>query len=108
MRISDLSPRVAPFEDGKTHRASKWSAIDSTADHGVRYRDVFHYSTLMVRFYSLAVDGASWYVDTSRVSVGRGSVSDQQGMNQLIGGWGFTFTRKGGARVEHPSLGEVA
>ena len=101
MRIEQLHPDSTPFKDGKTHRAGAWSAVDSMSSQGwTRLRQVYHYNTLMLEFASQHYerperDGA-WVVDP--ISLGHGSVSDQQGVNQLLRGTGWYYSRQGGAQ----------
>jgi len=59
----------------------------------VSRRQVYHYGTLMGEFVLLS-DGV-WGFEP--VSTGWGSVSDQQGMNKMLGGTGWYYSRKGGA-----------
>lgn len=87
MRIRDLAS--AP-PTPRRRRAGKWSTVD---DGG--YRTLFHYSTAML----------TWPLDRPRDvvvrSVGHGSVSDQQGVNQVLRALDgpFYYSRKGGAEI---------
>lgn len=98
MRIEQLSPTVTPFKAGRTRRAGNWRAEDDTysevGESPYPIRDVYHYGTRMVRY--ICRDGV-W--DVERVSLGRGSVSDQGGMRKLIGPFGYRYRRAGGARI---------
>lgn len=93
MKLSALNPLVTPFQDGKEWHAGNWHAVDWTHG-GVNYRAVFHYETRMVEFDD-AMWGDTWTVKP--ISVGHGSVSDQQGCNQIVSDFGWYFSRKGGA-----------
>lgn len=113
MRIIEMRPEITPWRDGQHRQVSSWSFCDVLDSGCLRVRQVFHYSTLMLEYHD--VDG--WQV--SPVSVGHGSVSDQGGMNQLMGfkrfwkngTWTFTADygdwvyrrdqRGGGARIEY-------
>lgn len=96
------------WEDGQTHAASggKWTAVDSYLSGNTRARDVYHWGTWMVRFES-SVTGTGFYL--TYLGQGRGSVSDAQGVNQIISGHtdkagtGYRFRRDskgGGPRYE--------
>lgn len=97
MKVRDLSPLVTDWQEGKTRKAGKWSASDYRTAYW--HRDVLHYGTTMVQYISR--DGSSW--DVAEVHTGHGSVSDQQGVNQLTAAWGLYYSRKGGAQVRWPS-----
>lgn len=102
MRTAQLAIGSTPFKDGKTHRAGNWSAfdhieLDPDCDKGPwAFRDVYHYRTLMGTFkrYLWADPGTAWG-DWSfePVSLGWGSVSDAQGMNQVARGFGWVMRR---------------
>lgn len=102
MRIKDLRPDVTAWRDGQTLNAGKWHAVDVT--HSAYppalwpQRVVYHYGTEMVRFDARTTEATEW--DVLDVSTGWGSVSDQQGVNQLVSDYGFIYRRNGGARIE--------
>ena len=113
MKIQELSPtgNGVRWHDGRTHKAGAWCASDwsdskdNCGEYGPiwQYRSVFHYGTEMIRFVRadfIHVDGqlepGRWTVVP--VSTGWGSVSDQQGVNKVLGGYdGWYYSRKGGA-----------
>lgn len=94
MRIRTLA--TAPVDYSRAVKAGAWSRSlmpDAPGKPNGRV-GVYHYSTLM----------ATWHPDDPRgtfvpVSVGWGSVSDQQGMNQIMRALGvdWYYVRKGGA-----------
>ncbi len=103
MKIKDLAPTVTSFRQCQDLKASTWSADDHYAyigDVKIRVRTVHHYSTLMAEFHSAWDEElGSWDAWTTKVvSTGRGSQSDQKGMNQLLTAVGsaMRFSRKGG------------
>jgi hypothetical protein len=81
MKITDLSPKVTPYKEGKTLRASSWRTVDCVNQWGDLIRNVFHYETLMAEFIWLG-ESEGWSL--CPLSVGHGSVSDQKAMNQLL------------------------
>ena len=93
MKIAHIDPRVTPFRlNGRTVKVSSWSFYDRSTDDGAQ-REVWHYGTLMGVFEDI---GQGW--EFYPVSTGWGSVSDQQGMNKIMHGHGWYYSRKGGAR----------
>lgn len=88
MKVRDLA--TVEHQDGRTHRASSWSAED-TYD----YRTIYHYTTPMLRIHQYP---PSWSDGVEMLSVGWGSVTDQQGVNQILQELGSTliYVRKGG------------
>ena len=102
MKISDINPRVTPFKEGKRLKVRKRYFEDKHYDNKEDYhpaRFVYHHGCLMVAFVYDDVD-RRW--DVSRVELGWGSVSDQQGVNQLVEGYGFYYARDakgGGPRI---------
>lgn len=72
-------------------------------EKGNQYREVWHYSTLMLRYSTDS--GTKWdgNLNTVYVSTGHGSVSDQGGLNQLFRALGMPlyYSRAGGAVIEH-------
>jgi hypothetical protein len=98
MKIESMSVTMTPFKDGVTKNVGKWSFRDDY-ENGFCYRNVYHYDTLMGVFYTT---GAQWQF--APLSVGRGSVSDQNGMNKIFKDFGWSFRRNGGKpRMEHVS-----
>lgn len=79
MKIEQLSPVRTPFKVGKKLRASSWASEDVVDSFGDNVRRIFHYDTLMCEFVG-SEDG--WWCGV--LSVGIGSVSDQNGMNTLL------------------------
>lgn len=104
MNITELGS--TPWEDGKFRHASSWRTHDYELE-GKRYRDLWHYDTLMVEaVWSWNTD--SWGVYST--NVGRGSVSDLRGVNKYLTGLGVADTlrltsRKGKAFYYNPQLG---
>lgn len=97
MKISQIDPTVTEHRRGRARKVGNWSFLD-LCEGPHRYRHVWHYNTLMVGYVSLA-DGP-WFV--GYLSVGRGSVSDQGGVNKLVRHYGFRFDRDmagGGPRI---------
>lgn len=79
MKIADMSPSVTPHKKGRTGKASSWSFVDDVDTMG-RVRRVYHYETLMCEYDGSYDD--NWFLGV--VSIGEGSVSDQNGMNELL------------------------
>ena len=105
MKISDMSPMVTEFKNDRSRTVGNWSFADYTSS-GVRTRDVYHYSTLMVRFRVDSWAGTVWGVH--KVTIGHGTVSDQGGINNLVGSFGFRMARNGGwPRVTNIVTGEI-
>lgn len=92
MRIVDLA------EKGKENRkAGNWSRTsDVRESDGVRRVIIFHYSTPMLSYLETEP------VEVTGYSLGHGSVSDQQGMNQLFNRLNlpYYYNRKGGAKIQ--------
>jgi len=86
MKLSDLAPTVTPFHQGKTLKASTWTAIDDCIGFGMRRRVIMHHDTVMAEFHSAYDKDFHEFDDwtTKVVSVGWGSKSDADGMNQLL------------------------
>ena len=110
MRISELDVTGRPWKAGKVHRAGNWSATDELggcdADGGLwQIRVVYHYRTAMIELHRPTPDCGSvecanndhgaWTLVP--LSLGHGSVSDQQGCNQIARRYGFYLSRRGGA-----------
>ena len=89
MKLEAINPKATPFKDGKTVTVGNWHYEDFS--DLVDVRQVFHYSTLMGQFEDSPEFG--WTFEP--ISVGRGSVSDQNGMNAIIGGE-WKYYRNGG------------
>jgi hypothetical protein len=89
MRIRDLV-----WHDNR--KAGHWRV--TTDDH--RRRTIWHYGTAMLSF-DVCADGSP-DLDSLDYSIGHGSVSDQQAMNQMFRAINcpLYFSRKGGARIE--------
>jgi len=115
MKLSDIDPKVTSFRWGQDRTVGRWSfvdliwfrTLDDTTDR-CELREVRHYGTLMgnfVRFAPLAgpmsPNGGEWVFEP--VSTGWGSVSDQQGMNKMLRGYGWYYSRAGGARYVETS-----
>lgn len=95
MKLEQIDPEITPWRAGTTRCVGTWRYYDRANDHpdnGMQ-REVWHYSTLMGVF---SHEHGSW--SFYPVSTGWGSVSDQQGMNKIIHGYGWRFVRKGGSR----------
>lgn len=98
MRIHELADRKGT--------AGKWCSVD----RGVRgwcnvTRHIYHYETEMLSF--VVADDGLWDGDPDTVdySIGHGSVSDQNGMNNLFARCAMNLVyrrdiRGGGARIE--------
>ena len=86
MKLADLSPKVTDWKNGRTLTAESggaWRTVDLTSDvagFSERIRQVWHYGTLMGEF--VEGDEGSWWLGA--MTVGHGSVSDQNGMNTLF------------------------
>ena len=129
MRIIDMRPEITPWKDGQSRKIGKWSFPDSYQSIGGHVREIFHYTTKMVEFV-----GFEREFDADRgevtlewqgypVSIGHGSVSDQGGINQLLGltsiwrnghqryeSYGYQMLRDqrgGGARIINTHTNEV-
>ena len=98
MKLADIDPRVTEWIEGREIKVGAWSFHDLIqpcvgGTFAVRY--VYHYATRMGVF---VYDSGRW--DFSPISTGWGSVSDQGGMNRMLKGYGWYYSRKGGARYE--------
>lgn len=92
MKIQDISPKRLtgiPFKDGQKKTIGAWSFEDFS--DLVDVRQVFHYKTLMGQFEDSPEFG--WTFEP--ISTGWGSVSDQNGMNAIMGGE-WVYYRNGG------------
>jgi hypothetical protein len=96
MKIQQLSPAHTPWREGTRWLAGGWSALDTVDSMGDIVRVVSHYSTPMCEFVAQNEEGTEWWCGV--LSVGRGSVSDQNGMNQLLASVGseVRYWRDGG------------
>lgn len=95
MKLADISPiHGVAFKDGKHRTVGNWSYWDHVSEYGYNVRVVFHYSTTMGKFVGDRHNG-TWAFQP--ISTGWGSVSDQGGMNKIIRGTGWYYSRKGGA-----------
>jgi hypothetical protein len=95
MKIIEMRPELTPFKAGQRKRASSWRFIDTveTDDMGLVYdcRQIRHYDVLMMEFHGFSThfdhgrgeDYRTWVVRV--LSIGIGSATDQQGVNQLCG-----------------------
>ena len=114
MRIADLDPMTGkdwnagdymPQAVDREFKCGHWTAHDYCVGPGhIRFRDVYHYGTMMVRYAYTD----HWFVN--RVTIGHGTVSDQGGVNALVGHYGFRMLRDaagGGPRVVNVATGEV-
>lgn len=87
--------------------AGHWRVEKPDCDpfRGVEF-ELWHYSTRMIHWRESRRNG----VELLSVSLGHGSVSDQQAMNvafRAIGASHLYFTRKGGARIVNQETGET-
>lgn len=99
--IRQLHPDVTPWVEGKTHTAGNWSAEDNVVQaDGIATRTIYHYRTGMLMFEQDS--NLVWKVYPC--SIGHGSVSDQQGCNQLLKGSDWYFQRQGGARYVNQNM----
>lgn len=101
MRVAELSPILGTaWSEGKTWKASTWTAVDTIYCYHFPCRDIYHYTTLLGRFIRISVSDGFGF---EPISVGLGSVSDQKGINQIIRGTGWWYKRAGGAGYIHIS-----
>ena len=92
MKLADIGDLTTFRSSGKVRTVGRWSFYDNDNTERV----VYHYGTEMGRF---AMEDSVWYFVPT--SVGWGSVSDQQGMNKILSGFGWVYRRNGGnARYE--------
>lgn len=94
MRIVDLA------EFGKGNRkAGNWSRVSDVRESDGRRRVmIFHYNTPMLSYVE---DESAVQPGSVRYGFGHGSVSDQNGMNQLFKALNlpYYYSRAGGARI---------
>lgn len=77
-----------------------WRSVDTTAPHSrICVRDIFHYGTCMMSF--ITNNDGEWDGKEIYSHIGRGSVSDQMGMNKLFREMNmpYYYQRQGGARI---------
>lgn len=89
----------------------KWNYDERRGSYQTGYREIWHYSTLMLRYTYIDTDPTDstntqqWdgNLDTVYVNTGHGSKSDQGGMNTLFRELDMPlyFSRAGGAQIEH-------
>jgi hypothetical protein len=112
VKLADMNPNtgLAHREVGRSLKVSTWQIIDGVDEASkCTYRRIFHHSTLMGEWYKFgeievtAPDEDDDFVieaDTefhfAPMSTGRGSVSDQRGLNSMLQGTGWRFLRSGG------------
>ena len=128
MRIIDMRPEITPYEEGQSRKVGKWSFTDYYQSIGGHCRDIYHCDTLMLTFVGFERtfdhdrDEMTYEWHAEPVSIGHGSVSDQGGMNQLMGvqyywqrremmqDYGYRYYRDnkgGGPRIEDMYGNEV-
>lgn len=87
---------------GRNVRLGNWSLQDVRHD-GYDERRIVHHGTHMGSFVVTPGRYATGW-EFAPVSTGWGSASDQQGMNRILTGTGWTYRRNGGRpRYEHVS-----
>ena len=107
MKIADMDPRVTDFKQDRQRTVGNWSFADYVSA-GVEIRDVYHYSTLMVRFAKNVYPYGKTDWSVNKVTIGHGTVSDQGGINGLVRSYGFRMDRNGGyVRVTNFVTGEI-
>lgn len=91
MRIADLAT-----QEGRAGSHGSWEAVRLGNQHLV-----YHYNTLMLRFTIDHKGRWDGNLDTVQTDLGRGSVSDQNGMNTLFKKLGIPlrYNRAGGAEI---------
>lgn len=102
MKLADINPiNGVAFESGRSKTVGHWEFCDGYTAYGsdwTDHRSVYHYDTLMGEWYN--TNGEGWKF--APLSVGHGSVSDQQGMNKILKDSGWTYRRNDGCpRYEH-------
>lgn len=102
MSLYNIRPENTPYFDSQRVSFGNWQLQDDDFVYGdgtvSHYRYIWHYDTIM-GYYFRAHDGLSWSFGCG--SIGHGSVSDQNGMNRLMRGYGWRYLRSGGyARYE--------
>jgi hypothetical protein len=89
MKLADIGDLTTFRSSGKVRKVSSWSFYDNDNLE----RTVYHYGTEMGRFY-YEPSSALW--EFLPISVGWGSVSDQQGMNKILANYNWRYRRNGG------------
>ncbi len=120
-RVEHLNPQLTPFTGERAAQASSWRMVDRYTweprtlagvqlspfpGKGYGEREIWHYATLMATI----VFGQDGEFTVHPVSTGWGSVTDQQGMNKILSGCGFTMCRDqrgGGPRYEETNTYDV-
>ena len=96
MKQADINPiNGVAFKSDRTITVGNWSfsdGYDAFGNDWTNIRSVYHYDTLMGEFYS--TNNEPWKF--APLSVGHGSVSDQQGMNRILKDTGWTYRRNDG------------
>lgn len=98
MQIKQLA-----YTNGTAGSNGAWRSHHSyDPDTNRGHHEVWHYSTLMLRWQTGGKDGAL-ITESVYASTGHGSVSDQGAMNQLFRALGLPlyFSRKGGADIQY-------
>lgn len=94
MKLADIGDLTTFRSSGKVRTVGRWSFYDNDNME----RTVYHYGTEMGRF-QYEPSESNW--EFFPISTGWGSVSDQQGMNKILKGFGWVYRRNGGnARYE--------
>lgn len=104
MRQEQMNPETGLVfrPAGRNVKVGNWSIRDVRLD-GLDERYVYHYETLMGGF--TRVHGLDTW-EFVPVSVGHGSVSDQNGVNRILRGTGWNYRRNGG-RPRYEYMGTV-
>ena len=114
MKIIEMRPELTEWRDGQSRKVSSWSFHDKYQSIGAQIREIWHYTTKMGEFVGFdgGEDAVAWAFMPE--SLGIGSATDQQGMNQLMSttylhghgmlidyGYRYSRDRKGGGpRIE--------
>lgn len=109
MKLESMDPASnVGWRSGQSKVVGKWSFQDFQWARPVNGtwcqcsgREVWHYGTLMGHFVRVGFTGSDWFFEP--VSTGWGSVSDQQGMNKMLKGYGWYYRRAGGAEYVETS-----
>lgn len=102
MKLAYINPveSGAWFKDGRCRKVGAWTYTDVVDSNGM-HRFVAHHGTIMGEFVSLS--GLVW--GFAPLSIGWGSVSDQNGMNKIMpSGWRY---RRNGGNPRYECHGEV-
>jgi hypothetical protein len=87
-------PELRPWQDGQSIKLGNWAMRDGWESDGIKTRYIYHYDTLMGYFWSELED--KWAF--TPVSLGHGSASDAQGMNNLTS---IQFSSELGRMLNH-------